>query len=94
MYLCAVCGACSKPNQPRKVWVIERHIPHTVTELDGERVVSTRTEIERELPVCHDCYKCLNEGSTLSELQNFYRERPGPTRLDEWPEQVSRRVYR
>jgi len=93
MYRCSVCGTCSKPNQSRKVWVIEREVPHTVVGWDGERQIGTRTEIERELPVCNACYLSLSGGISLDWLRQHQKTKPGPVVLDEWPEEV-REVYR
>lgn len=92
MYLCSICGACSKPGQSRKVWVVERTVPHMMTDCNGYEIKTTRTEIEQEIPICHNCYDNLKHGSTLPELRECYKPRPGPVKLDAWPERETVRV--
>lgn len=91
MYICSICFGCSKPGQSRKVWVVERIIPHTTRDGDGHAIESTRTEIDIEIPVCHRCYKELGAGVEMLELKSRYRVNPGPIKLDEWPEDVGRK---
>lgn len=65
MYKCGLCGQVSEPGQPRLLHVIYRHVPRPYFSINEQ---TTRTEIEREIPVCRRHYKMLNNGSTLEEL--------------------------
>lgn len=54
MYRCSACGRATQPGQPRRVHVVQRVVP-MMTVVAGEPRETTRTEIARELPVCHGC---------------------------------------
>ena len=62
MYLCKVCGACSKPKQRKLIhqvlrWIKDRYF--------GEE----RQEIAAELPVCKTCKDQLEAGISLEVLR-------------------------
>lgn len=59
MYLCGVCGSCSKPGESRKTHLIEREVP-------GPH--GPRREIAREVPLCSECAFKLARGLTLDQL--------------------------
>lgn len=81
MYLCSICGVCSKPGQTRQVHVIYRTIPegtqtHIVkvkrdrekwTKVETVRTPARKT-IEKELDVCRDCKGYLDEGMTMDQV--------------------------
>lgn len=106
MYLCGICGACSKPGQARKVKVIERtvepgHQRHRARrDGDGRPTTVTvaspaRTEIAQEIPICHDCDNKLQLGSTIRELLLFEQYKASqPKVLDRWPDALRRRPVR
>lgn len=68
MYRCSTCGACSKAGQSRLLHIIYREIP-VVRVLAGERIVGSRREIAREMPVCRSCKFLLDKGMLLSQVQ-------------------------
>ena len=64
-YRCQVCGAAQPKGTPMLRWTVHRSLPITrVT--GGKQESSTRTEIEREVPVCQDCLDSLQSGRPLS----------------------------
>lgn len=83
MYRCEICGACSKPKQPRRVHVIEREVAKSVAAHRGPgqppyaNQGNTRKEIAREVSVCEEHYQMLSRGLyTLSELAAMHRYLP------------------
>jgi hypothetical protein len=81
MYLCSVCGVCSKPGQTRQTHVIYRTVPEStqthVVKIKRDREkwtqiqtvrTPTRKTIDRELDVCKDCKGYLDEGMTMEQV--------------------------
>lgn len=56
-YRCQACSAVVPPGKPRLV-----HVEHYQ--------YKTLPQIAREVPVCAECKKLLDEGKTLAELQS------------------------
>ena len=60
MYVCQICGAISKPRQPRLTYAIYRQ---TVGPTGG-----ARRDVSRELAVCQLCKAELDAGGSLDEV--------------------------
>jgi hypothetical protein len=78
VYRCGVCGACSKPGQARRVYVIERVVPVVRAWVGSppDARGATRTEIEREVPLCEACDAELQAGTPFHELAARHRASP------------------
>ena len=80
-YRCDLCDATVPPGRARQVYVVQRKIlalrvlktfSHDNTgarRLHSRSQTYQRLEIEREIPVCGECYKLLANGATLDEVQ-------------------------
>lgn len=90
MYLCKVCGRCSRPGQHRLVHVVHRTVKDRVTGL-------LRQEIAREVPVCEGCDAALRQGRSLNGLarqrdseRNGAASEPAPLAVEVKPPQLKR----
>lgn len=60
MYKCDLCRQPSQPGQPRTVHVVKRS--------DGS--------ILREIPVCSECKRQIDQGQSATKLKLLYSKRP------------------
>lgn len=78
MYLCQVCNACSEPGESLKVHTLYRYLPEQKRKIknidrNGDILMTldsspSRTEILREIPVCHECKEMLDSGIPINVL--------------------------
>ncbi len=78
-YRCEVCTAKSQPKEPLRRFIFYRSLPYTVYS-GGEPETKYRTEIAREVPVCHYCEVALGAGESIASLA--YRRRPKVEAVD------------
>lgn len=106
MYKCGICRKNSKPRQARLVHIIYRKVVKlvkSVTFLDTMGRSRTdytneyRDEIEREVPVCHECKKQLDKGYHFEYLCDEQaeiraKEARRPTQLTSFPTRAEARA--
>jgi hypothetical protein len=80
MYRCGVCRGVSAPREPMRRHVVFRFLPFTRFRRtsEGYPIVDdgTRTEVEREIPVCRGCEVQLRK-ERLEDLQAAYSQDAG-----------------
>lgn len=88
MYRCDVCDAVTRSKDVRKTHKVERLIPNGHDAFGNPK---DRREIEREIPVCHECAQMLADGVPLPVMQRQKGKpivlAPGKGKiLTQWPE--------
>jgi len=65
VYKCSACGYNSAPGEPQRRHIVQRDVPDRLG-------IGTRKEIVAEMPVCHNCYRLLQEGESFGNLYLRY----------------------
>lgn len=89
MYLCHCCGEASQPRQVRKVYTIYREVEAQRYNSERRLEFFKRKEIEREIPICHECWEEIYvKGVSFEQLCKRFAKPKGPQILSAWPETV------